>query len=671
MAYKKFYGQWTGVWRANGSYYGGGNILVGGGDGFDSLIGFNSVAIKEAIDSSKVEPVIRLHFYVRNPGTFDFGMHKSTSNRAADGIPFYVWTGRSVNPSTGWASYDITKFNRSISGSDNTFAGALNNGYHGPVLYGGTGGAYGEADGSGGSNQIYIAIEGTWNESPSKPNVTYPTGSETLNGNITMRATGASDPEGDSLTYQFALYDGSWNYFQRQSSLSRAVNLDDYNETSVAKIACRAYDGQSYGGWDYSSVFTIKRNTKPLTPTPLEPVGGVKVDRSKSKFFNWRNNDDSEQSLWYIRWRLKGADEWNYLSEETTETRTYILGSTFPAGEIEWQVRMFDQAGLRSEYSPSAIFYATDQTDAPEILEPTNTDIISDPVATIRWSSVNQNEYQVEVLEGSDVYWSVARVSGNKGVTIGEPLENDASYTIRVRVRSKGGFWSEWASISVATSFTPPAQPELEIEEKRGQAAIYVYIDNPAPTTDQPAVIGNDLYRRRKGEAWIRVAEGVPPNTGFMDYTPAGNTVYEYYAETKGANAAVIQSVPVIGSVEINDIILSIATIATESIHLSKILSKGFKMDFNANTMNFSGRTYPVTEFGETIEEESATEYRLTHQEYEYLIRILKQRETLLFRDKRGRKKFVTAPSVSVVDEHINHYKITLPLNDVDYKEEV
>ena len=668
MAIRTHNRQWTGVYRDDSNnYVGGTTIKAGGSPGYNTLIGFNSSAILDDINTSKVNVKVWLCIQVTDAGTFDFGMHKSSFNKASDGIPFYSWTGRSFIPNIGLARYDITNFNRSISGAGSTFKSALQNGYHGPVLYGPmSDGAYAE-----GSN-VYIEIEGTWNNPPTKPNLTYPQGGETLGGTLNCTADPSTDPDGDQIYYQYGIRDGDGWHYTTRGSINRQFNLDDYSETSIGKIAIRAWDGQSYSQWDYSDVFTIQHNVPPSAPKLNSPVGGSARDRTKSVVFDWKHEDTDPQSKFNLRWRLQGDSTWNNIADTTTSTFDYLPPNTFPAGLIEWQVRTYDQGSLASPWSSLGVFLSTEKTDAPTIVSPTAGEIITQETFAIAWSSSDQAEYDVEILEGSSTHWSVSRVSGNKAVTIANPLINNTQYTARVRVRSEDGLWSDWAENPFFTSFTTPPQPIIEITSTNSEiGSITIEITNPLPLPEEPNVVSNTLLRRQQGGEWVRIGVAIIPDGTFVDYTPASNVVYEYQLTAQGDNGTSMDSVPVIGSVAVEETLLSLSNDNSVYVKLQRIQKRSFSLDFGGSEMKYKGRSKPVTEFSEMTLNDFGVEFKIAFNEYDKLLEVVGSKQTLLYRDKRGRKSYVTCSGLGIEDIMIDKYVIQLPLSEVYYNEEV
>lgn len=397
MASKTFKSTWVGIYREDtNSYYGTSTpVRTAGAQGYTSFIGFNAGQIIDALESSKTTPKVILHMRVTNSGAFDLGMHRLASNTRASGVPYYRYTGRALKPDTGWREYDITKFNISLSGYSgvDTFEEALRAGFQGIVLYSARGQDYGEAYGyTNNSNHLYIEVQGTWNTKPGKPAITYPTAGVSVDERLELKGKAASDAEqsAGSLRYQWRIFDGAWHTLGLTSagSINRTVDISGYKETSVARVSVRAYDGELYGDWVTSNVFTINHNKPPSEPSNMTPKGGALYDRTQDIRFTWNHNDQDRQSKFNFRWRKKGANSWNTVSRNTVNNFYIAAGMTFPVGDIEWQIQTFDQKGLSSPYSSTVIFYATEATNAPTIISPTQDESISDPRPAFQWLSL-------------------------------------------------------------------------------------------------------------------------------------------------------------------------------------------------------------------------------------------------------------------------------------------
>lgn len=678
MASKIFKARWNGVYRSdNDSYYGSGFYArTGGSQGFNSYIGFDYQSIIQAINSSKTNVKVFLHIYVTDAGTFDLGMHKETSDRKTSSLPWYNYSGRVFQPGVGWSTYDITSLP-----TYGSFEKALESGYTGIVLYGQKGSPYGVAYAvSNNKYHMYIEIQGTWNTKPTKAGIQFPVGGETFVGKETLVGTAASDIESgqSTLRYQWAIFDGAWNYLglSLPNELMKSVDFSQYKETSVAKVALRAYDGELYGDWVYSNVFTITHNTPPGIPTNLKPIGGVNIDRTQDNLFSWSHNDSGAQSQFTFRWRLRGNTVWNEINRVSTNEYYIVPANTFPLGMIEWQVRTYDERNLVGLYSETQLVFATEATDAPTIISPLNGEIVSVPNPTIRWSAVNQDYFNIEIREGSEtgtVIWTTFQNSSVKGITTGVDLSNNTDYVLRLRIRAIDEIWSDWAEISFHTSFTPPDQPIVTLFPDSETALIQVSIENPEPSdVDVPIVTHNEVYSRvyGSGEDFKLIASNIGANSYFIDYSPASGVIYEYMVRAWGENDSYMDSVTVSGIVTFRDSFLLKAANPNESIPLMYNPSRSEKRSVKRAMMEFNGREYPISEFEEKKSNSIDLSFDIREREtLDKLTTLIDSMETLLYRDGRGRRIYCTVSDLSIADKFPEGYSVSFSVDRVDYKE--
>jgi hypothetical protein len=547
---KKFNISWMGQYRAKtNSYYGGGSpIRVGGTDNYQSYIGFPT-ALRDALNTSKTATTMKLKIYVTDPTSeWDVGAHKETYNKASGTMPWYTYIGAYHISSTGWITIDLT----------NNFMNSYKNGtYHGVVLYSGAGSSYyGEAYGvRSDSYCAYVEITGDWNDPPSNPTITYPKGGEIIDQSITVLWNPASDPDGDSLYYQVALYDGQkWTYYNTgYGATSYTINTSNVRETSNAKVALRASDGKVWSpSWVYSNTFTINHNQAPTAPTQVIPSTGEVRDRTQVIRFSWKHNDDGAQAGFRLAWRTVASDgtrgAWNYIPNATSfinSTNQYydMPAYTLPASDIEWGVKTKDQQGLESPYSAFQIFKASEPTNAPTILSPVHMSEISSSTVTVEWSSLNQQQYDLALYDtdGFELFREV-KTGSTKKVTIPVQLENNKWYEIYLRVMdSTTQLWSDYTTVSFGTNFVPPLTPVLERFEEAGDGVLNIFYgapdydilpsftinegeQNPLLTAYNGSVAGTDytilspdsvqITGANKGvEYWLTIGE-IPLNVG-------------------------------------------------------------------------------------------------------------------------------------------------------------
>lgn len=683
MASKTFKATWMGAYRAdNATYVGASNpIRTAGSPWYHAYLGFDKAAILSAMNSSKTTPSVFLNIYVTNYGSFDLGMHKEGLNKANNGMPFYRYAQQHWMLNTGWNRKDIT--NIALQGEALTgFKNILNGGYTGPVLYGGQGADQGEAYGcTNNQYHIYIEVVGTWNTAPGKPTVTSPTAGQRVDKTAELKATAANDAEqsASQLKYQWSIYDGTkWTNlgFGALGVTNKVIDFSTYPETDRAQVSVQANDGELTGAWAYSGYFTIAHNKPPGAPTDLQPAGGAERDRTHSITFSWTHNDADGQTAYDFRWRLQGDANWNESGKIATTNRTRVVAAnTFPLGSIEWQVRTYDQESLVGPYSATAIFYASEPSDAPVITDPVMNQSIPTSRVNVSWNAVDQSEYNLQLVQDGVVLWEETQVSTNRVAEIPYDLVNNATYSIRLRVKTAAELYSAWTEITINTSFTTPAAPIVDLFEWHDEGAVDIRITNPITgVVGEPNVTYNDIYRRVYGtdDPYIRLATNVSNNGMFRDFTPASGVTYQYYVRAWGDNGTFQDSLTNTILITIENTMISVASNPTRFVRMEYNPSRSFSHKKDRAMLKFNGRAFPVAEFG--IQEELdinlsfAVRDRTT---LELLVDIIDEKQTLLYRDSRGRKEFVTVDSIDIDDKFPDGYGVSFKPQKVEYIEDV
>mgnify|MGYP001366411807 CR=1 FL=1 len=413
----------------------------------------------------------------------------------------------------------------------------------------------------------------------------------------------------------------------------------------------------------------------PNIPTLKSPIGGVKMDITKNIIFEWIHDGVFSQSGYELRYRPKGTTQWLTVNGGADQSYT-LPANTLTSGEYEWQVRTKMEHGGQeavSEWSTIGVFMATEATNAPIIVTPQPGEVIPVQDLTIEWEPVtNQIQFEVELLQGGQRVQHELRTSSNNKVTFPGWLENNQSYVLRVRVLAENQFWSDWAEVNISVSYTAPAKPVITITPNSEDAYLEIDVYNPPPTGTEPTAVSQELFRREPGGPWVKIAN-LSPNGKFNDYTVASGKVYEYRAVVLADNDVTNTSDNFPGYVKFNFDVIAVANNPVVFVKLKEDPRRSFSKNFNAIRKQFAGRKQIVTEFGETIGLDSSLGYFVQADDLYKLDEIASRQETLLYRDVRGRKHYITIEQMNVNDEIrlIDHYSVEMTITEVYYKEGV
>lgn len=502
--------------------------------------------------------------------------------------------------------------------------------------------------------------------------ITAPNGGETVDKTYNIAFT----PSNSALSTEISLSQDNgqtWKVLGTAAAGAVSFSYDFTNETESAQclIRARTVDGSNYGAYDQSDgVFTICHNVAPTAPTNLSP-SSVAIDRTKVQRLSWKHNDTDAQSKFDLQYSVDGTN-WTTVTQTSTDEFWDASANLFAAGTIYWKVRTYDSQGLVSPYSTQAAFTAANPSNNPVITSPTNSIPVARP--QIQWTQPDQADYQINILDNlSNIVWdSGDTVSTNRQAVCGADLLNGGTYTIKVKTKSAAGLWTDWASTTLAVSYTPPAIPTIETMIDNDRCSIELDITHPTPTGTQPEVSYSDIFRSKANENnFIRIATNIA-NT-FIDYTAQPEQIYEYRVKEIGSNGTSSLSDIVQASANMEDAQLALTSDYTQYIDLVVEPQRQEKYGKQGIQVQFAGRELPVTYWQEGKTRELPISYRIDNLDMLYALD--DTGETLLYRDNRGRKIFCTIPSqISTTDiskTSIYKYTVSFTLEAVDYDEEV
>ena len=492
--------------------------------------------------------------------------------------------------------------------------------------------------------------------------LTSPNGGETLNEgyNITWTLSAAG------LRTKIELSIDNGNTWKTLLTTNAGVTSYNYNfanetESSVCRIRVTPLDNSgNLGTSDVSNgVFTIAHNQAPTVPTNLLPANGIIVDRTEIKRLSWTHNDSDAQSKFDLQWSSNGGSTWTTVTKVSTSQYNDFTANIFPAGTITWRVRTYDQEGLVSPYSNQVTFQAAAPSNAPTITSATTWNVAR---PTIQWSSVGQAKYQVQILDSvSTITWDSGEIaSGNKATTIGADLVNGSTYTVKVRIDS-GGIWSSYAVQSISISFTPPEIPLVTVSTDLTRASITLNIVNTEGLT---VVTHNDIFRDGQ-----RIATGIIG--GFTDYTVESEKEYSYRVRAVGENGTYSDSEVVTSSVPVKHTQLALTANYDKWIELKWNPEKSDNRQHNSVSNYFAGRKFAVTDFSENENNNIPNSFAIRDKaELDKLIEIYDAKQTVIYRDRRGKRLFGTLNNLSIADESPRTWwTVSFTLQQVDFDE--
>lgn len=306
--------------------------------------------------------------------------------------------------------------------------------------------------------------------------------------------------------------------------INMSYGLDGRTTVEIAVPANTVANGKDYqwrvkftlddgGTGEFSpwADFTTK-DTVPHVPRILEPQSAY-LDGEQPITFKWEHNIDSgsAQHAYDLDYR-QGGDWKSLVNHAVTPQQAYTApGGTFGAGQLIWRVRTYNTDNIAGEYGTSDPSVVSAPPKPPAV-----TDITSVPRATVRWSSVDQQAYQLIVKMQRKIIEDSGAVFGiEKERRISSCLP-DGTYTFSLRIQNGQGEWSAYTSSQVQITNHSTGSEQITAEPITGAVRITVGI----LAEGQPAASGT-RYILRDGVQIAKIS-----GNSYEDYLSVGTHTY-------------------------------------------------------------------------------------------------------------------------------------------------
>lgn len=532
--------------------------------------------------------------------------------------------------------------------------------------------AYTGNGGTGYVDSVRITVYHSPPPIPSAPTVTSPNGGETIDASHNVTWTAATDPDTPQANLQYHIQHnangGTWTDVIALTAAGATSYLWDTSALPAGtayKIRIRAFDGTYYGPFDESNAaFTISHNVAPNAPILN---GKDPFDATGSSQFTWTSSDpDAGDYQSAYQMLVKRASDGAIVFDSGkvaagTSAHTLAANTLANGVQYQWQVRTWDRYDVVGPYSALSAF-ETSAKPSVTITDPAaDGAVVATPEYTLRWSfsdpeSGGQSAYQVVRKEGATTVSDTGKVASTVAREfILSGLVNGASYSVEVAVWDNKNVKSSVSVRTFTVSYTPPAIPLLTVTSDADNGRNVVTWDNPTPSGTEPAILSNDLFRRKVGEAdWVRIATGLAVDGVYHDYSPAGGETYEYRLRALGDNgthtdSGVNQAVLVLSGVWVHDPDDPVGTIQH---FIYDGMGSGETNEQQVELLRFAGREKPVPRFGDSISFGVTQTLQLPNDLNDrQRLKSLFVKKVLCYRDTFGRKLFGVLASLPVTDD--------------------
>lgn len=403
----------------------------------------------------------------------------------------------------------------------------------------------------------------------------------------------------------------------------------------------------------------------PTRPQQLSP-DGIQTDVLPTATWVYTPfNEEDGQTAFELEYSEDGGANYTNVLQVTTST-SYSFPSSLRGGLIKWRVRAKSSYfNLFTPWSEFALWTYAIPPQNPIFTSGTN---FATPVPTITWTSPEQISFQLEVVKDEEVIFATGeRNTQHRSYKIETFLENQTTYTIRVRVKNAVPLWSEWVEKEIYIDFEETDQPLIYVAEDTKVFGVGIRISNPI------TVLENEIWRRETGGQWIRIAKGLIMNATYVDYGVKSNMHYEYRVRAI-AEQSYSDSEIATRKIKVKDSQLISTSDPSKYVKLAWNPKKNSKKSIQQKLIQYSGRKYPCTIWGDEEEYSIDVSFKFKIDGLMALEELQQMKETLLFRDSRGRKEYVTIMGPLNIEDDTDlgdFYVTAFKLQVVDYKEEV
>jgi hypothetical protein len=463
------------------------------------------------------------------------------------------------------------------------------------------------------------------------------------------------------VSFKNGIPSNAWVEINASSNVVRRALINGEVETKGLYFYWNSEASTSY--WELHSrentnkpvLRVIYEDVPPNAPTPTEPIGTYKDSKSITRFA-WTYNSDvgGEQKAFDLQWSTDQST-WTTVFETTANNYYDMPAETFPAGNIYWRVRTYNEYDEVGPYCDIQSFYAIGAPNAPAINAiPTDT---ARPV--VSWSVFSQQAYQLQVMSDDAIVYDSGIIPGIniRQHKIKAWLADD-EYTVRIRIKNEYDLWSEWGSAAVTITTVKPDKPTLTIQRSAHGVEI-----------NATGLIYRSDYNK---DDYICI--GTATGT-YYDNTVASGREYKYFVRAVSENDTFADSDIKLIQAEFQHALIAPVSDLTNVFAFTRSLNAPPKRTYNRQpggaTVQYAGRTHPVWEPTEHISAGLSLSFFLkTWAEVETFMTIYDLNSTVLYRDAKGRKIYGTLSNLSVNDDILG-YLISFTLNQVDYDEEV
>lgn len=403
-----------------------------------------------------------------------------------------------------------------------------------------------------------------------------------------------------------------------------AINTT-FNEGEIRNIGVALFRVNVSNTWNHASVdytATLVRNEPVIIA--VEP-SGVNMDRGTAITCSWTTQNQHSFALDFNGTKYSGSTQKsiiipaNTLDSLGTKHITLTISYRSSWGEVRTASKTVSFNAVGTPSTPQLDANARYDTAVP----------------TFTWTCKDAYvQYRVQVLLGENIVDDSTDVLSSSGsYTCLTTLENTTTYTVRVKVKTQYGYWSDWGSGSFTTNFVVANRPDIEVfVTDRGIAinSSTVYSDTFSHC---------DIYRRTDFSDWIRIAYNLDNIVSFID-SYVGKETYYYKVTSVSTAGGKNDSEEVSATVEVKNFNFTNVENLTENVEFIYDPEVNITVMRNTAESLYDSVYAPVVDVGEQCYKKGSCSFLAEKQLINEFVAMLNKTKILLYRDGRGEKIF-------------------------------
>lgn len=416
----------------------------------------------------------------------------------------------------------------------------------------------------------------------------------------------------------------------------------------------RVSNGYAWSEWAKGSVDILEH---PIYLT-LEP-NKIAQNKDKAIVAMWSTSDIQTQFELIYSGSVSGK-----ITGTIAKTHTFPAG-IFGNGTVTLTLRVFNGYVWTEKI---AEFMAYGAPPNPTL---TTQATYATAIPNFTWTATEQVSYRVQVLKNDIIVLDSADIySSSRNHRFTNVLENNTTYTVRLRIRNQYEIESEWVSKAFTVAFTELQKPNFDMFANDRLGTIMFNIYN---AVGQANFSYCEILRREYGEiAWNKIESNLPLTAAYTDYTCRSGILYEYKVRAIGTSGGYTDSEIGLKEVSLRNTMMSDTTDFDNYVILIHNPKKARTHKKETHMMQYSGSRMPKFEFGDAKFQTMNTSFTVDEKTLDKLLELHHSNNVLLIRDNRGKKLYgYISSDIADEDAEFDKYNVSFVFTETDYKEEV